>query len=165
MKKRFLIPAILIGTPLAIGITDAAVHGIGCATGHQGACAELTRRQAYNTPEEVARRKKAADDKHAEWMKEHKEWKNEFAAKEAKTKAFLKTQPAYRIKAAGGQQQLIRGCEAILKPSLKDPNSYRYLGGQVVVTSQTDMEVRLNYTATNSFGGRIQGDYICTHKA
>ena len=83
----------------------------------------------------------------------------------AQTEAVLKAQPAYRIKAAGGQQQLIRGCESILKPNLKDPNSYRYLNGRVVVTSQTEMEVRLRYTATNSFGGRTQNVYTCTYKA
>ena len=154
MKKRFLFPAILIGAPIVIGVADAAIHGIGCATGHQGACAELAERKEYGSPEEVAKRDAAREARFAKRQ-----------AEQVQAEAVRKAQPAYRINAAGGQQAMIRSCESILKPSLKDPNSYRYLKGQVVVTSQTEMEVRLTYTATNSFGGRTQNAYTCTQKA
>ena len=73
--------------------------------------------------------------------------------------------PAQRIAAAGGQQRLIRGCEAILKPALNDPNSYRYLSGRITVPDQKTLGVTVNYTATNAFGGRVQGTYACTTNA
>ena len=73
--------------------------------------------------------------------------------------------PAQRIAAAGGQTQLIRGCEAILKPSLKDPNSYRYLNGRIVAKDKSTLEVNVQYTATNSFGGRVQNVHVCEYKA
>lgn len=70
--------------------------------------------------------------------------------------------PAQRIAAAGGQTQLIRGCEAILKPELNDPNSYRYLSGRITAPDQKTLGITVNYTATNAFGGRVQGTYACT---
>lgn len=70
--------------------------------------------------------------------------------------------PAQRIAAAGGQTQLIRGCEAILKPALNDPNSYRYLSGRIIAPTTESMDIVVNYTATNAFGGRVQGTYTCT---
>ena len=73
--------------------------------------------------------------------------------------------PAQRIAAAGGQQRLIRGCEAILKPALNDPNSYRYLSGRITVPDQKTFDITVNYTATNAFGGRVQGTYACTASA
>ena len=73
--------------------------------------------------------------------------------------------PAQRIAAAGGQQRLIRGCEAILKPALNDPNSYRYLSGRITVPDQKTLGVTVSYTATNAFGGRVQGTYTCTTNA
>ena len=70
--------------------------------------------------------------------------------------------PAQRIASAGGQQRMIRGCEAILKPVLNDPNSYRYLSGRITTPTPKSMNVIVNYTATNAFGGRVQNTYSCT---
>ena len=73
--------------------------------------------------------------------------------------------PAQRIAAAGGQTQLIRGCESILKPALNDPNSYRYISGRIVASTNKELNITVNYTATNAFGGRVQSTYNCTTQA
>ena len=70
--------------------------------------------------------------------------------------------PVERVAAAGGRDRLIRSCEASFKSSLKDPNSYRYLGAQVVAKNDKELTVSVNYTATNSMGGRVQGTETCT---
>lgn len=73
--------------------------------------------------------------------------------------------PAQRIAAAGGQTQLIRGCEDILKPVLNDPNSYRYTSGHIFASTDKELNITVRYTATNAFGGRVQGTYNCTTQA
>ena len=152
MKKRFLLPLLAIGAPIAIGVADAAIHMTGCQFGHQGACAELAKRQESSS-QDSADRKQAAYEQGMERNKRHLEFMQAEAVRKAK--------PAYRIKAAGGQQSMVRGCEAIIKPSLKDPNSYRYLSGRVTIPTAKSMNVIVNYTATNGFGGRVQSNYTC----
>ena len=73
------------------------------------------------------------------------------------------TTPAQRIAAAGGQSKLVRSCERYFRSSLKDPGSYRYQGSNVTATAD-NLKVEVRYTATNSFGGRIQDVQTCTFK-
>ena len=54
--------------------------------------------------------------------------------------------PAQRIAAAGGQTQLIRGCEAILKPVLNDPNSYRYTSGHIFASTDKELNITVRST-------------------
>jgi hypothetical protein len=72
--------------------------------------------------------------------------------------------PAQRIAAAGGQSKLIRACERSFRSSLKDPGSYRYQNANIIMADAKRMTVMVNYTATNSFGGRIQEVQTCTFK-
>lgn len=49
-----------------------------------------------------------------------------------------------------------------IKPKLKDPDSFRRLS----YTHRKDfdtIDVTVNYSATNSFGGRVAGDYTCSY--
>ena len=69
--------------------------------------------------------------------------------------------PKDRLAAAGGRTQLILNCEATFKPLLNDPASYRYQGADVVANANNGMDVTVRYTATNSFGGRVQQDHTC----
>jgi hypothetical protein len=48
-------------------------------------------------------------------------------------------------------------CLRQLKDSLKDPDSLRRLGSP----SQENASGIIKYTATNSFGGRVTGYYVC----
>ncbi|QNJ06535.1 hypothetical protein SynMEDNS5_01820 [Synechococcus sp. MEDNS5] len=73
--------------------------------------------------------------------------------------------PADRIKAVGGKTALIRKCEAIWKPQLKDQRSYRYQNAQVIATDAKTFKVNVQYTATNSFGGRVPGKFSCNFGA
>ena len=71
--------------------------------------------------------------------------------------------PQQRLADAGGQSKLVRSCESYFRSSLKDPGSYRYEGSNVIATAD-NLQVKVRYTATNSFGGRIQDVQTCTFK-
>ena len=181
MKKRFLLPLLAIGAPIAIGVADAAIHMTGCQFGHQGACAELAKRQkssksiqvaknqtvktAATTPSKPKRTGTQGMSNYEVCLKSKQdliEFGGDPSAMDCESVKNYKT-PAQRIAAAGGQQSMIRGCEAIIKPSLKDPNSYRYLSGRITTPTAKSMNVVVNYTATNGFGGRVQSTYTCTY--
>ena len=72
--------------------------------------------------------------------------------------------PQQRLAAAGGQTKLIRECEASFRPQLKDPDSYRYTSARIVSDSSETMAVTVLYTATNSFGARIQTTQTCNFR-
>ena len=49
-----------------------------------------------------------------------------------------------------------------IKPLLKDPNSFREIDHSYT-SNATHIDVTVNYTATNSFGGRIRGTKTCSY--
>jgi len=49
-----------------------------------------------------------------------------------------------------------------IKPVLKDPNSYRR-AGHTFTDSARHITVQVNYTATNSFGGRVSDSKTCRY--
>lgn len=49
-----------------------------------------------------------------------------------------------------------------IKPSLKDPNSFRKLD-HTFTDSNQHIRVTVNYTATNGFGGRIRTTKTCKY--
>ena len=49
-----------------------------------------------------------------------------------------------------------------IRPSLKDPDSFRQVDYSYEVTD-TQLKVLVDYTATNSFGGRVRGQKACTY--
>ena len=55
------------------------------------------------------------------------------------------------------RMQQITLCKSALKRSLKDPRSYKELNG---ITEQFQSGI-IRYSATNSFGGRIQSTFDC----
>ena len=55
------------------------------------------------------------------------------------------------------RMQQITLCRSALKQSLKDPRSYKELNG---ITEQFESGI-IRYSATNSFGGRIQSTFDC----
>lgn len=68
--------------------------------------------------------------------------------------------PAQRVQAAGGRTALIRKCEAIWKPQLKDQRSYRYDSANVAAAAKS-LKVTVTYSAKNSFGGYVPGTFTC----
>ena len=76
-----------------------------------------------------------------------------------RVKNWIKPQDRVRM---ANSQGLVRKCEAQIRPGLKDPGSYRYISHQYVANdSPTGLEVKVTYSATNSFGGRIQNTQTC----
>ena len=67
---------------------------------------------------------------------------------------------AERQTAAGGRTALIRKCEGIWKPQLKSQRSYSYNNAQISMSANTTT-VKVNYSAKNSFGGRVPGTFTC----
>ena len=53
--------------------------------------------------------------------------------------------------------QLLRKCEDVIKAFLKDPNSYKRINSRYMQEETGIIE----YTATNSFGGRVRESYKC----
>ena len=49
-----------------------------------------------------------------------------------------------------------------IRPFLKDPNSFRELNHSYSTTA-THIDVQVNYTATNGFGGRVQESKVCSY--
>ena len=70
--------------------------------------------------------------------------------------------PAELVRLAKNQQ-LGYKCKAALQASLKDPQSYRELDRRYVVPGQNKVNVVLTYSATNSFGGRVQSTRTCAY--
>ena len=50
--------------------------------------------------------------------------------------------------------------ETSIKENLKDPQSYELIDKEYKFLSDTIYEVNITYSATNSFGGRIQNKYL-----
>jgi len=152
MKKRFLIPLVVtspIWLLLGVGVADASIHIAGCQLGHQGACAELQRRRAQSAEMDKASAEKAKQD-----------------ALEAERKAEIQRQfdawkAANPDKVNDGRPKLTSsqaiGCEVLLQRQLNDPASFRRLNSHQDVI-QTGV---IRYSATNAFGGRVQGSHAC----
>ena len=169
MKKRFLLPLLLIGAPIAIGVTDALVHMAGCNLGHKGACAELSRREAdakasvADNKQEVKKDPTAGMSDYESCLYNNKVLEGIGTPYDCERVKNYKT-PQQRLAAAGGQTKLIRECEASFRPQLKDPDSYRYTSARIVSDSSETMAVTVLYTATNSFGARIQTTQTCNFR-
>ena len=54
-------------------------------------------------------------------------------------------------------------CASHISDSLKDPNSMRITGGSYGARGDRKVVVNLTYTATNSFGGRVQEQNFCIY--
>ena len=70
--------------------------------------------------------------------------------------------PAELVRIAKSQNLGFR-CKESIKAALKDPNSYRELNRRYVVPGDNKVNVVINYTATNSFGGRVQNTQTCSY--
>ena len=146
MKKRFLIPLLAVAAPLAIGIADAAIHFIGCGIGNQGACTELARRQQYS---------KELDAKHAKQVAK--------AENRAATREIIRAAKPVTLVTLISQDKnrTLAACEAVVRANLVDPQSFRHVHTDYVKVSESAIAVKLTYSATNAFGGRIQQQQVC----
>jgi hypothetical protein len=149
MKKRFLIPAVAIGgfaglCVLGLGITQNKINA--CNAGDETVCKELAKKHWDNS---LVRSEIRAGG--AVFFAEAAKYEKQ--AKQADTFQVNRTNVA--MLALSCEQKQIR-------PFLKDPNSFRKLGHTYKETVD-QIYVQVNYTATNGFGGRVQGNKVCTY--
>ena len=156
MKKALIIGAAVLVSPLVIGAADAVVHMAGCNLGNEGACAELARRHEHSAElEKVAEARRAANA-----VAQAKRDADRKQAEQEEATRFLTVQERATF---ANRQNIARTCEQNwIRPVLHDPNSFRYLNHSYVMQGDRSVEVRVNYTATNGFGGRVQNTQACT---
>ena len=70
--------------------------------------------------------------------------------------------PLQLIKQAKAQKLGFQ-CKQSIKAALKDPGSYREVNREYLAVSLKEVAVRMTYTATNGFGGRIQNTQVCSY--
>ncbi len=164
MKKRFLIPLLAIGAPIAIGVADASAHMAACSFGNQGACAVLEARKLESAKNAQVRAQRDAkrDAERAQRDAERKAVAAQKAKDDAWQAQVSKDWEAY--KAANPQimqrdrtSSDVAQCQTVLQYQLHDPNSYRQLSS----TSEVIKTGVIRYTATNGFGGRVQAVHHC----
>jgi hypothetical protein len=85
-----------------------------------------------------------------------KQHSQELATKHVRQEPVAKAAKPAKAQPKLTHQQLI-GCEILLERQLKDPSSYRRINS--VTEAETTGVIR--YTATNSFGGRVQASHTC----
>ena len=152
MKKRFLIPAVTVAL-----LGGMAVHGSNiqktCVPGNAdyeagtGICIAKNAFTANGQPQPAAAKVQAAP----------------VASIESK---FGPSEGALTIKqrtARANHHNLQAKCASHLSGSLKDPNSMKIIGGSYGAQGDRKVVVNLTYTATNSFGGRVQDSNSCIY--
>ena len=133
MKKRYIIAGSFIALS-AISSLFPDENIAKCNDGNLTACEEVS----------------LLDHKHItnpEWL----------AAKEQADKEAFQADVNKRVK-----KGLIKRCENELKWSLKDPDSYKRVSANVLDWGN-EKSVTINYSATNSFGGRVRNQEICRY--
>ena len=68
-----------------------------------------------------------------------------------------------KLIAQAKRQNLGFSCKKSIQAALKDPGSYREVNREYLAVSLKEVAVRMTYTATNSFGGRIQNTQVCSY--
>jgi len=83
------------------------------------------------------------------------------AAQEAKPAQVAKAEST--VKPLKYSPNVIAGlCADRVAPFLKDPKSIRVIGKQVTDLTNDKVTIKISYTATNGFGGRVQDVKSCT---
>ena len=150
MKKRFLFPLIGIGTLTALGVFGHSItseQASKCNDGNWNSCQELLDSHSLHSWQDKIT--------HPDWkpaLKKHLAAKAEAEASKPVELVTLISRDKNRT---------LSSCRALIKASLKDPSSYREVRTDYAKASNTQLAVRVTYSATNSFGGRIQYQQAC----
>ena len=156
-KKRFILPTGFILFVLAFGIYGAKMGEElieKCNKGSIEACKEIESEWEY-LYDDKEERSKITNPYFTDKFK--KLDKMQDAAE--KKKAEAKEKNAEEKKKVDAMVLKMKLCKELLKKNLKDPNSYKELN-TVLEQFQTGI---IRYTATNSFGGRIQETFNCNN--
>jgi len=139
----------LLGFGAFFLVTAGAVASISaiergqCTAGNQAAC------------DRIEARKKRAEERQTRQF-------TEFAKRQAERQE-RSAQPKLWQPTPSGISMLALSCEQKIKPILKDPGSFRRLDEGMSKLTDTHVTVFVRYTATNSFGGRVQDVRTCTY--
>jgi hypothetical protein len=150
MKKRFLLP--LVGTGLFTVLGVAGQQMIesninACNHGDIDACSGLVdlRQETRDRVTNPAFKQLVADAEAA------KAKANQPSAEQALYNLQVKIETA------------AMNCEKAIKPTLKDPRSFRKVSHDLVDISDGNLTVSVSYIATNSFGGPARGAQSCSY--
>ena len=161
MKKRFLFPLVGTGLLTAVVALGTAVNSANikhCNKGVARACEGL-----INIP---SLHDQVTNPDFKQIIAKHK-------ADEANAEAARKAEAAQRADAAKTKKALYNlqvkietaamNCEKAIKPTLKDPRSFRKVSHDLVDISNGKLTVSVSYIATNSFGGPVRGAQSCSY--
>ena len=172
-KKRYTIPAGFLLLIFALGIWADKDQGYlidECNKGSIEKCKELE--DSYTTPfdskeerakitnpyfKEKFKKLDAIEDAAEKKEAEEKRIRAEEREALEKKKAEEKRMRAEEQKRYEAQFNKIILCKMLLQENLKDPSSFKELNN---ITEQIRTGI-IRYSATNSFGGRIQSTYDC----
>ena len=147
MKKRFLIPAVTVALfgLAALGSQIDNQDLAKCNEGDISAC------------DKVSTESNKAEIVNQTWLAAQRKARKA----EQQRKAAEAAKPWQPTKE--NTRMLAFACEQRLKPALKDPASFRELDSGMSNLTDTHVTVFVRYTATNSYGGRIQDIHECTY--
>tara|TARA_Y100001978_G_C23589235_1_gene382999 strand:- start:145 stop:666 length:522 start_codon:yes stop_codon:yes gene_type:complete len=157
-KKRFILPTGLILSVLAFGIYGAKMGDElieKCNKGSIEACKEIESEWEYLYDNKKSR-SKITNPYFTDKFKKLDKMEEYAEKKKAEEKARKEKESAER------EQRIdkMNACKTVLKMSLKDPDSYKELNS---LEDQFRFGI-IEYSATNSFGGRIRQQFNCNLK-
>ena len=169
MKKRFLLPglgAAALVSITAIGMAANNSNVSQCNKGDEVACNKLV-----DLPFPENYRDRISNPYFAEKLELKAEAKVKAEAEQVRLDAAEKVRnekakaEANKWKPVGNNVTMLAfACgQKNIKPFLKDPNSFRELKTGMSELTDTHVTVWVNYTATNSFGGRVQNTQTCRY--
>ena len=172
MKKRYLIPAGLFAAFTGIAVVaNVSVNNTvaDCNAGQKTACETVV--EHYDSAWDEITNKEYLPIIAAKVVAQEKEAE----AKEAQAKADAKAESEAKAKAQKARaiaEAKITRIDAIdylvdcdlrqIKPFLKDPDSYKQYSWDFKETNE-ELYISVDYSATNSFGGRVRSTKVCTY--
>ena len=152
MKKRY-IALTAVGSVFGLAVLGFASLQADineCNSGKAYACRELAKKH-WDSPSV----RSSITAKGAAFFTAADEYKKRAEANAEDAKRFVVNRTNVAMLALDCEKHHIR-------PFLHDPNSFRELNHSYS-TNATHIDVQVNYTATNSFGGRVQGNKVCSY--
>ena len=152
MKKRY-IALTAVGSVFGLAVLGFASLQADineCNSGKAYACRELAKKH-WDSPSV----RSSITAKGAAFFTAADEYKKRAEANAEDAKRFVVNRTNVAMLALDCEKHHIR-------PFLKDPNSFRELNHSYS-TNATHIDVQVNYTATNGFGGRVQESKVCSY--
>ena len=156
MKTRLIVPGIIFGSftaLIAVSQIWAAGNVLGCNAGQAFACKDVLEHDFKRITSEKG--KALIKDRYEAFRKRIAAEKRAEERRQAEAKRFKPDR--YNV------MMLASSCaEKNIKPMLKDPYSFREIQHGYNMGATT-IDVTVEYTATNGFGGRVRNNHTCTY--